>query len=187
MKTRVEVIVIAVAAVLMGLMGCATGPAPTGGVVQLHTDFPVGRVVADIPFTSLEGTETTFGEIRQPIAIVAFTSVSSETCCPAHPALRTLARRFEYLPITVAQIFLPTDEYPNRQELAEKYDLSNAGIVTLYDAQRIAWKAFYRPKPNTVLLVDDGGRINAISREIENLEHLANRAQRLGERAAEAK
>jgi hypothetical protein len=165
----------------MGLMGCTTEPVPTGGVVKLHNDFPVGRVVPDIPFTSPEGKETTFDKIRRPIAIVALTSVSSEACCPAHPALRTLARRFKWLPITVAQIFLPTDEYPNRQELVERYDLSNEGIVTLYDAQGIAWEAFYRPKPNTVLLVDDDGKILAISEEIDNLKHLANAAQRLGE------
>ncbi len=183
---RIKVIVPTVIAALMGLMGCTTGPTPTGGVVKLNSDFPVGQFAPDIPFTSTDGRETTFYKIRQPIAIVAFTSVSSETCCPPSPALVNLARRFEYLPITVAQVYLPTGEHPHRQELIEHYDLYNEGIVTLYDAQHIAWRAFGKPRPNTVLLIDDNGRIVDINKEVDNLKHLADRAQRLGEAVEEA-
>ncbi len=181
MKIKARVIVPIVAAAMLGLMGCATEPAPVGGVVELGSDFPVGQYAPDIPFTSTDGEETTFDRIRQPIAVVAFTNVSSETCCPPSPALVSLASRFEDLPITVAQVHLPTSDRPHR---AEHY--SKEGIVTLYDAQRIAWRGFGSPKPGTVLLIDDNGRIVGINRELDNLKHLTAKAQRLGEAVEEA-
>ena len=184
MKTKV--IVSTVIAALMGLMGCTTEPAPTGGVVKLNSDFQVGRLAPDIPFASADGRETTFNKIRQPIAIVAFTSVSSETCCSPSPALVNLAHRFKYLPITVAQVHLPTGENPHRQEFIKHYDLHNEGIVTLYDAQRIAWRAFGKPRPNTILLIDDNGKIMSFNKEGDNLKQLAYKAQRLGEAIDEA-
>lgn len=175
---RIKVIV---PIIIAALMGCTTEPAPMGGVIKLNSDFPVGQYAPDIPFTSTDGKETTFNQMRQPIAIVAFTTVSSEACCPSSPTLVDLANRLEDLPITVAQIHLPTSEYPYRQELMEHYNLSNEGIVTLYDAQRLAWRSFGKPNPNTVLLIDDNGRIVGISKDFDNLKHLRYRARRLGE------
>jgi len=183
MKIKARVIVPIVTAAMLGLMGCATEPAQVGGVVELSSDFPVGQYAPDIPFTSTDGEETTFDQIRQPIAVVAFTSVSSETCCPPSPALVSLASRFEDLPITVAQVHLPTSEHPNK---LEHYSLNREGIVTLYDAQRIAWRGFGNPKPGTVLLIDDNGRIVGINRELDNLKPLAAKAQLLGEAVEEA-
>ncbi len=180
MKVKAKIIVPIIAAAMLGLMGCATEPAPVGGVVELGSDFPVGQYAPDIPFTSVDGEETTFDQIRQPIAVVAITSVSSETCCPPSPALVGLASRFEDLPITVAQMHLPTGERAHRPE-----QYSKEGIVTLYDAQRIAWRGFGRPKPGTVLLIDDDGKIVGISRELDNLKHLAAKAQWLGEAVEE--
>ncbi len=180
-KTRVMVSIVTVA--MLGLMGCATEQAPVAGVVELSSDFPVGQYAPDIPFTSTDGEETTFDQIRQPIAVVAFTSVSSETCCPPSPALVSLASRFEDLPITVAQVHLPTSEHPNR---LEHFSLDKEGIVTLYDAQRIAWRGFGSPKPGTVLLIDDNGKIVAINRELDNLKPLVAKAQWLGEAVEEA-
>lgn len=181
MKHRAKPISLTGLAVLMCLMGCNRESRPTGGIIGLRNDSPIGRVVPDIPFASPEGRKTTFDEVRQPVAIVAFACVSSERCCPAHTVLRNLARRFEYLPVTVAQIYVPTEQYPNRSEIAANYEFSNGGIVTLYDSQGIAWRAFHKPKPNTVFLVDDDRRILCMSKEIGNLKHLAYRAQCLGE------
>ncbi len=157
--------------------------APMGGVVELSSDFPVGQYAPDIPFTSTDGEETTFDQIRQPIAVVAFTSVSSETCCPPSPALVSLASHFGDLPITVVQVHVPTSEHPNS---LEHYSLDKEGIVTLYDAQRIAWRGFGSPKPGTVLLIDDNGKIVAINRELDNLKPLVAKAQWLGEAVDEA-
>ncbi len=180
---RIKVIVPIIIAALIVLMGCTTEPAPMGGIIKLNSDFPVGQYAPDIPFTSTDGKETTFNQMRQSIAIVAFTTVSSEACCSSSPTLVDLASRLEDLPITVAQIHLPTSEYPYRQELMEHYSLSNEGIVTLYDAQHLAWRGFGRPNPNTVLLIDDYDRIVCMSKDLDNLKHLTYRARRLGEEA----
>ncbi|TKJ33523.1 MAG: hypothetical protein CEE38_20395 [Planctomycetes bacterium B3_Pla] len=183
MKIKARVIVPIVTAAMLGLVGCTTESAQVGGVVKFNNDFPVGQYAPDIPFTSIDGEETTFDRIRQPIAVVAFTNVSSETCCPPSPALVNLASRLEYLPVTVAQVHLPTSEHPNRPE---HYSLNKEGIVTLYDAQRIAWRGFGSPKPGTVLLIDDNGRIVGLNRELDNLKHLTAKAQLLGEAVEEA-
>ncbi|MHC4707678.1 MAG: TlpA family protein disulfide reductase [Planctomycetota bacterium] len=183
MKIKARVIVPIVTAAILGLMGCATESTPVGGVVELNSDFPVGQYAPDIPFTSIDGEETTFDQIRQPIAVVAFTNVSSEKCCPPSPALVSLASRFEDLPITVAQVHLPTSEHPHR---LERSSLHKGGVVTLYDAQRIAWRGFGRPKPGTVLLIDDNDKIVGINRELANLKPLAAKAQWLGEAVEEA-
>jgi len=180
---KAAVIVVVVAAAMFGLMGCATESPPMAGVVGPNSDFPVGQYAPDIPFTSVDGKETTFDEIRQPIAVLAFTDVSSQTGCTPSPALIDLASRFEDLPITVAQVHLPTGEH---QTAAEHYNLHGAGIVTLCDAQHVAWRSFGSPKSNTVLLVDDNGKIVGINKRVDSLENLAAKAQRLGEAVEDA-
>ncbi len=175
MKIKARVIMTIVAAAMLGLMGCATESAPVGGVVELSSDFPVGQYAPDIPFTSVDGEETTFDRVRQPIAIVAFTGASSEA---PSPALASLASRFEDLPITVAQVHLAGSGQANG---LERDSLDREGLVTLYDGQHIAWRGFGSPNPGTVMLIDDNNRIVCVNRESDGLKRLVARAQRLGE------
>jgi hypothetical protein len=172
MKSRVKVIAPTIVAILLSIIGCSAEQATTGGIIKLNNDYPVGQVAPDIPFTSPEGKETTFGNVRQPIAILVFTNVSDET----HPAVRDLARRFKYLPVTVAQIYLRTAG----QSSGECPRFDNEGIVTLYDAEGIAWKAYRRPNPNTILLINEDNTIVAVSEDFGNLKQLVAKAEDMG-------
>ncbi len=177
-------IMLAAMAIMTIVVGCTTESMPTSGVIKLNSDFPVGKYAPDIPFTSDGGKETTFNKIRQPIAILAFMSTSSANTL--EPILVNLAENFRDLPVTVAQIYLPSGKYPSAQEFMASNNLHNKDLVTLYDAEYIAWRGFGQPKPNTVLLIDDNGKIVSISKEIDNLKSLSDRAQELAEAVEES-
>ena len=177
-------IVMATAAIITGLVGCTTESMPTSGVIKLNSDYPVGKYAPDIPFTSENGKETTFSKIRQPITIVAFTGTSSENS--PNPVLVNLAKDFKDLPVTVAQIYLPSDKYPSAQEFMAVNNIYNKGLVTLYDAERIALRGFGDPKPNTVFLINGNSKIVAINKGFSNLKSLTDRAQKLAEAVEEA-
>ncbi len=177
-------IVIATVAMITGLVGCTTESIPTSGVIKLNSNYPVGKYAPDIPFTSENGKETTFSKIRQPIAIVAFTSTSSEN--RPNPDLVNLAKDFRHLPVTVAQIYLPSDKYSSAQEFMASNKTHNKDLVTLYDAEHIALEGFGYPKLDTVLLIDDNSKIVSICKGFNNLKSLTDRAQELAEAVEEA-
>ena len=178
------IIVMATLAMITGLVGCTTESVPTTGIIKLNSDYPVGKYAPDIPFTSENGKETTFSKIRQPITIVAFTSTSSEN--RPNPVLVNLAKDFRDLPVTVAQIYLPSDKYSSAQEFMASNNTHNKDLVTLYDAERIALRGFGYPKPDTVLLIDDNSEIVAINKGFSNLKSLTDRARELAEAVEEA-
>ena len=177
-------IVMATVAMITGLVGCTAESVPTSGVIKLNSDYPVGKYAPDIPFTSENGKETTFSKIRQPIAIVAFTSMSDEN--RPNPDLVNLAEDFRDLPVTVAQIYLPSDKYSSAQEFMASNNIHNKDLVTLYDAENIALRGFGYPKPDTVLLIDDNSKIVSICKGFNNLKSLTDRAQELAEAVEEA-
>ena len=177
-------IVMATVAMITGLVGCTTESVPTSGVIKLNSGYPVGKYAPDIPFTSENGKETTFRKIRQPIAIVAFTSMSDEN--RPNPVLVNLADNFMDLPVTVAQIYLPSDKYSSAQEFMASNNVHNNDLVTLYDAEHIALRGFGYPKPNTVLLIDDNSKIVAINKGFSNLKSLTDRARELAEAVEKA-
>jgi hypothetical protein len=86
-----------------------------------------------------------------------------------------MAGRFRNDPITIAQISFPFDKGPNESGHTEASNL-DAPLVMLCDADQIAWRAYDKPKPNTILLIDDNGKIVEIG-SIEDLEPIARKAQ----------
>ncbi|MBW8040561.1 MAG: hypothetical protein FVQ85_11225 [Planctomycetes bacterium] len=179
-------IVMATVAMITGLFGCTTESVPTSGVIKLNlnSDYPVGKYAPDLPFTSENGKETTFRKIRQPIAIVAFTSMSDEN--RPNPDLVNLAEDFRNLPVTVAQIYLPSGKYSSAQEFLAVNNIHHKDLVTLYDAERIALRGFGYPKPNMVFLIDDNSKIVTICKGFNNLRSLTDRAQKLAKAVEEA-
>ncbi len=166
-------------AVMLILAGCAsTEPRPISGIVGFSEDYPLGTRAPDIPFVSIDGKQTSFKRVSQSIAIVAFTSTPGEACCRLVPELVTLAHRFRNESITVAQISLPTTECSHGLGCAEYCNINDARLVSLCDADRMAWKAYLQPEPNTVFLIDDNYKIIAIE-SIINIESIAKKAQRL--------
>ena len=176
MKSKKNIVMLG--ALIIGLAGCANGPHT--GVVGWNKDFSSGSFAPDIPFTSADGKETRFSEIREPVAILAFTSPPSQNCCSLRPELVELAKRFRHLSITVVQISLPTNECPRGVGCTESCDVVDENLVTLCDPARIAWEAYNQPNPNTVILVDRDNKVVDIQ-PINNLKVLADKAEKMGD------
>ena len=141
MRTKVIILLLAS---MMILAGCATKP--TSGVVGWKSGtFSVGSYAPDIPFTSVDGKKTTFHKVRQPIAIVAFTSPPAEECCWVRPDLLSLTKRFKVLPVTVAQVSVPTSKCPHGADCVKVCNLGKANLISLCDADRKAWNAHDQP------------------------------------------
>lgn len=159
------------------LAGCASGP--RSGMIEWQKGSSKGSLATDIPFTSMDGKQTTFKKISQPIAILAFTSTTGATCCRLMPQLVTLADRFKDSPITVAQISLPSSKCSHGPGCTEVCNVNDARLVSLCDVDRIAWKAYGRPKPGTLILIGENGKIAATG-SMKNLKSIANEARKMG-------
>lgn len=166
---------------MMILAGCATKP--TSGVVGWKSGtFSVGSYAPDIPFTSVDGKKTTFHKVRQPIAIVPFTSPPAEECCWVRPDLLSLTKRFKVLPVTLAQVSVPTSKCPHGAGCAEVCNLGIADLVSSCDADRKAWNAHGQPNPGKVILIDRNNKVAQIG-NVEDLKALADRAEQIADAA----
>ena len=174
MKTKLVILMLGT--LVLGLVGCAN--TPYSGIVNSSKELSSSSLAPDIVFTSKENKEYRFYKIRQPVAILAFTSPLSQNCCSLRPELVKLANRFKFLPITVAQIYLPTDECSYGAGCSE-CDTINENMITLFDSKRIAWNAYNRPSLNTVILVDRNSKI-VHSASIDDLQVLASKAKKMG-------
>lgn len=169
-----KIIIMMLGGLVIGLTGCANGP--HSGVVGWNKDFSSGSFAPDLPLTLAEGKETRFSKIRRSFAILAFTSPPSQKCCSLRPDLVELANRFKNLPITVAQISLPTTECPHGPGCSESCNIIDENLVILCDSARIAWRAYNQPKLNTVIFIDKNDKIVDIQ-SINNLKALADKAE----------
>lgn len=174
---RVNAMILILASSL--ITGCA--PKPTSGVVGwAEGAFSLGSFAPDIPFTSADGERTTFHEVREPIALVAFAGPSAEACCRLRPELLALTERFRILPVTIAQVSVPPSRCPHGASCTAVCNLGATDLVSLCDADRIAWNAYERPNPGTVFLIDENSRVMQIG-SVDNLEVLADKAEELAD------
>ena len=166
---------------LVALGGCdTTAQRAPSGMVEVSKAFPVGRYAPDIPFVLVDGRASTFYKERQPIAIVAFVASPAEECCELNAELANLADYFRSLPVTVLQVSQPL--CPRGVECEAKCVVDNQYLMSVCDAAGIAWKGLINPRPDTVYLIDDRGRIVASDR-LGNLDRIAKQAEELGEKA----
>ncbi len=177
---NVKLIIFTLLVPTMAFSGCATSNKPISGVVGWSKEASVGSPVPDIPFISMEGKHRTLSKIRLPITILVFTSTPGVACCRLEPELVTLADRFKKDPITVVQISLPNNKCPHGASCSEACNINNARLLSLCDADRIAWSAFHQPKLGTVFLVGENGKIVGIN-STENLRSIADRAHELAQ------
>jgi hypothetical protein len=175
-------VVTAVMIVVVGvvLSGCATEQGPVAGIIAEPTELSVGRPIPNFPIATADGEQTSFNELREPIAIVAFVSSSGPQCCRLNPKLVSLAGNLRNRNITVAQISEPTERCPHGPGCIATCNLKDPHLVSLCDAEGIAWNAYRRPKPNTVILIDRRGYVAAVS-SLTNLEAVLGKARRLAE------
>lgn len=169
----------AIAAVVL-VAGCAG--VPQAGVVGGEGGPSLGFVPKDIPFTAIDGRQTTFEKVRQPIAILGFTASPGAQCCWLSPEMTALSRRLWQYPVTVAQISLPTSPCPHGPGCIEACRLGKAQLMSLCDAERTAWKAYGKPAIGTVILIDENGEIVATAM-VTDMDALARKAEVLGEKA----
>ncbi len=177
---KVKLIIFTLLIPTMVLSGCATTNKPISGVVGWSREASIGSPAPDIPFTSMEGKQRTLNKIRMPITILVFTSTPGVVCCRLEPDLLTLADRFKKDPITIVQISLPKNKCPHGSGCSEACNIDDTHLVSLCDANRIAWNAFHQPKPGTVFLVGENGKIAGIN-STDNLQSIADRAHELAQ------
>jgi hypothetical protein len=170
--------ILIVLALLIGLAGCT----PTSGVIT-GTSTPAwyaGTVAPDVDYRSLEGKQASFNKVRQPIAIVAFVAPPGAACCWLEPTLVNLAGQFWDLPVTVAQFSEPTSKCPHGAGCVEVCNLHKGAVMTLCDAQKLAWEAYGKPAPGTLILI---GPDNKILRKgsLSDPQAVVSEAKRLGQ------
>jgi hypothetical protein len=164
---------------LIGFAGCT----PTSGVIT-GTSTPAwyaGTIAPDVQYQSLEGKQASFNKVRQPVAIVAFVAPPGTACCWLEPAVVNLAGQLWDLPVTVAQFSLPTSKCPHGAGCVEVCNLHKGGVMSLCDAQKLAWKAYGKPAPGTLILIGPDNKMVAKG-SLSNPKPIMDEAQRLGER-----
>ena len=167
---------------LMVTGGC--NPAPRAGIVGWEGIVP-GSLVKDIPFTAMDGTKTTFHKVRGPIAILAFTKTPPDKCCWVSPQLVNLTNQFQGLPVSVAQISLPTGKCPHGPGCTEMCRLGETQLFSFCDTDRIAWKAYGEPTPGTVILIDQKDKVIATG-SLDNLKPVTDKAHEMGQKLHES-
>ena len=142
-----------VVAVLSALAGCA----PTAGTITGVSGQMVGAVAPDVQFTSPQGKTGEFSSVRYGLAVLAFSSNHGEKCCQLDPRVRDLSEKLWSLPVTVAQVSLPDQKCPHGPKCAAAF--TDKRIITLWDVDRIAWKAYGQPAPGSVILLGPGNMV----------------------------
>jgi hypothetical protein len=148
------------------------------GIIAKRTKLSVGHPTSNFPVVTTDGQQTSFDELREPIAIVAFVSFSGSQRCRLNRKLVLLAEDLRYRRITVSQISEPTEKCPYSSGCVATCNLKDPHLVALCDADRIAWNAYRKPKPNAVVLIDSRGDVAAMS-SLANLESVVAKAGRL--------
>lgn len=135
-----------------------------------------------MPFTAADGSRTSLSAIRKPVTVVAFTTPPGEYCCWISPKLTRLSNRLWNLPVTVAQISVPTSPCPHGTGCSEACGMGDHQLIALCDMDRIAWRAYGKPTSGTVFLLDKNGNI-AERATLADIEPVKQKAMTLGEKA----
>ncbi len=148
-------------------------------IITKSTKLSVGHTIPNFSVVTVDGQQTSFNELHEPIAIVAFVSFRGSQRCWLNPKLVSLAKDLRYRRITVTQISEPDEKCPhNTGCVVVTCYLKDPHLVVLCDADRIAWNAYRKPKPNTVVLIDSKGNVAAIN-SLANLEAVIVKASQM--------
>jgi hypothetical protein len=167
--------IVALAGALV-LTGCSAEPSSVAGVITESEELPLGRPVPDFPVVIANGKETRFSEIREPTTIVAFVNSTGDKCCWLNPELVSLAQELKDRRIGVAQISEPTGKCPHGPGCVATCDLKDPHLLSLCDAERRAWEAYRKPRPNTAVLLNYRGEVELVA-PLAELDTVANKAR----------
>jgi hypothetical protein len=165
---------------LAGLVGCM----PDSGTIIGVSGPQIGPVVPDIQYRSAEGTKGNFNSIRHSLALVVFSPPEGARYCSLDPKVVNLSDHLWNLPVTVAQISLPNGKCPHGQGCLEAGNLRNRGLVTLYDANCVAWNAYGQPTPGSVIMIGPGNKV-LMTGSLDHPRDILSEARRLGQEEQE--
>lgn len=175
MQARMIASLIAVAS-LVGLAGCA----PTSGVITGTSGPQVGSLAPDVQYVSAEGKHGDFNKARYPVAVIAFSAPEGANCCWLDPKVVNVAGQLWDLPVTVAQFSLPKGKCPHGQGCMEACNLRKGGLMSLCDAQRLAWNAYGQPAPGSLILIGPDNKI-LVTGSLDNPKAVLDEARNLGQ------
>jgi hypothetical protein len=175
--------ILIVSIALITVAGCAS----TSGVVT-GTSVPAwyaGTVAPDVEYKAMDGKQTSFHKARQPIAIVAFVAPEGASCCWLDPKIINLANQLWDLPVTVAEFSEPTGQCSHGPRCVEVCNLHKGGVMSLYDAQKLAWKAYGKPPAGTLILIRSDNNIVATG-SLSDPDLIVAQAKQLGQKQKES-
>jgi hypothetical protein len=163
---------------LAGLAGCA---APSGVVTGTSTPaWYAGTVAPDVEYQSKEGKRSSFNRVRQPVALVAFVTPPGAACCWVEPGLVNMADQLSDLPVTVAEFSEPTSKCPHGAGCTEVCNLRQGRLMSFCDVQKLAWKAYGKPAPGTLILIGPDNKILGKG-SLSDPQAVVSEAKRLGQ------
>jgi hypothetical protein len=136
-----------------------------------------GDLAPNIPLIGSKGEQTSFAQIRQPVAILTFIERTGNADAPLDPRIASLAKKYRHAHVSVAQIDLAT-----RPKQTPPAKLTNSKVMILFDPERIVWNQFKQPKADSVFLINERGRIEAIG-TLGDLKRIIRRANALNREA----
>jgi len=171
--------ILTVLIVLIALAGCM----PTSGVITKASGtsgLQIGSVVPDVEYESMAGKQTSFNKARQAVAVIAFVTPQGAACCSLDPKVVNIADQLWEVPVTVAEFSLPTSECPHGPGCVEACNLRKGRVMSLCDAGRLAWNAYGKPAPGTLILVGPDNKVVAKA-SLSDPGALVDEARRLGQ------
>jgi hypothetical protein len=170
-------------AAMLFIAGCTSESVLVGTVIpsdglEPELKAPVVRV-PDIAFTTNTGKRTSLSKVSKAIEIVAFTTHGDAKCGALEPPVLALLNQLDHLSITVVQVSVPTEKCSYAADCMP-VAAPRVRFVTLCDDDRIAWKAYGEPSPNTVFLIGETRRVESVA-NLDNLSAFSWDAERLGQ------
>jgi len=153
---------------------------PDSGTITGVSGPQIGPVAPDIYYLSAEGKKGDFNRIRYGLALVAFSPPDDARCCSLDPKVVNLSDELWNLPVTVAQVSLPNGKCPHGQGCLEAGSVCNKRLVTFCDANSVAWNAYGRPTPGSVILIGPGNKV-LMTGSLDHPRNVLSEARRLGQ------
>ncbi|MBN1941726.1 MAG: hypothetical protein JW849_00370 [Phycisphaerae bacterium] len=108
---------------------------------------------------SLDGGKSVrLDKLGGPFYVIAFVEPPGDDAGYLNPVLTEMARELWLDSIRVIQITLPTDvcplKEPQRRAVNENVQETKDNFARFFDPNKIAWEAYWRPRPGAILVVD---------------------------------
>jgi hypothetical protein len=176
------------------LVGCHENRMRSGVVVSSEPP-PLLHFREFSPRVFIKSVEGLHGEksirldkIGGPFYVVGFVEPPGDDAGYLSPVLTDMARKLWLDSIEVIQITLPTKDCPldeqQRQAVDDNLEETKNNFARFFDPQKIAWEAFWRPRPGTILVVDRNSLIPVIDKRstLDDPQRIIDRVEYLQQR-----